>query len=437
MPYGRARGATARESSRARRQHAVKPVKRISTARRPCYTAYCTASTARDQPPALLTHLVIMAAHLLPSVLLPLLLLLALPLTAASLPPAQQQPAGWTTQRNKDPPKYGSHGPKKLPGKFSNSSLGPCFTACTAAHRSHSGCLGFTACSTGPIGCWLYSDVESGVLAPSPDCDWHAAPWVPQALCTRNCSMVTVAGPPGSYYHGTFNGPQGAAKEATTAAACVAACLAQTDCVQSTFSKRPAAPCVLYNSISNALSQTVQTVGSVKCKGGSTDASTCAFFSSGPPPGPPLPPVQPFPLPPPPPPPPPPATVTPHWDDPVASGVTAISTYLDQVNTVTMERGSKVHDAVFARIKDLQADHIRYLHWDPMPMSYPEKLPPKDGKTSWDFTNIDPYVEDFMANTVGHDSVINCIHNLIVFIIDHRLINCIRLTRLTRSWRIR
>ena len=110
---------------------------------------------------------------------------------------------------------------------------------------------------------------------------------------------------------------------------------------------------------------------------------------------------------------------------------------MDQVNTVTMERGSKVHDAVFARIKDLQADHIRYLHWDPMPMSYPERLPPKDGKTSWDFTNIDPYVEDFMANTVGHDSVINCIHNFIVFIIDHRLINCIRLTRLIRSWRIR
>ena len=139
--------------------------------------------------------------------------------------------------------------------------------------------------------------------------------------------------------------------------------------------------------------------------------NTLLYFIHGPPVfsilGPPPPPVQPFPPPTPPPPPPPPATVTPHWDAPLASGVTAIPTYLDQVNSVTMSRDSKTHDAVFARIRELGADHIRYLHWDPMPMSYPERFPPKDGKTSWDFSGIDPYVEDFMANTVGHDSVIN------------------------------
>ena len=100
-----------------------------------------------------------MAAHLL-------LPLLALPPAAASLPQTSvQKPAGWTTQRNSYPCSYGSHGPQKLPGKFSNSSLAPCFTACTAAHQSHSSCLGFTACSTGPVGCWLYSDVASGALA--------------------------------------------------------------------------------------------------------------------------------------------------------------------------------------------------------------------------------------------------------------------------------
>ena len=42
-----------------------------------------------------------------------------------------------------------------------------------------------------------------------------------------------------------------------------------------------------------------------------------------------------------------------------------------------------------------------------MPMSYPEITAPTATKTSWDFRAIDPYVEDFMANTVGHDSVIN------------------------------
>ena len=108
-------------------------------------------------------------------------------------------------------------------------------------------------------------------------------------LCTRNCSMVTVDGPPGSYYVGKFDGPQGAAKVATSAAACVAACLGQAACVQSTYSKRPIAPCVLYGSITTVLAHSAETVGSVKCKAGSTNASACAFFKpGGPPPRPPL-----------------------------------------------------------------------------------------------------------------------------------------------------
>ena len=54
--------------------------------------------------------------------------------------------------------------------------------------------------------------------------------------------------------------------------------------------------------------------------------------------------------------------MTPQWDlAPLASGVTAIASYLDQVNAVTMARSSHLHDAVFQRIKDLGADHIRYL----------------------------------------------------------------------------
>jgi hypothetical protein len=48
---------------------------------------------------------------------------------------------------------------------------------------------------------------------------------------------------------------------------------------------------------------------------------------------------------------------------PVASAVQAVPTYLDQVNTPTMARGAKLHDQVFARIKELGCSHIRYLHW--------------------------------------------------------------------------
>ena len=49
----------------------------------------------------------------------------------------------------------------------------------------------------------------------------------------------------------------------------------------------------------------------------------------------------------------------------------------------------------------------RYLHWDPFALSYPLPGPPVHGKTTWDFTGIDPYVEDFMSHSAGHDAVIN------------------------------
>ena len=42
-----------------------------------------------------------------------------------------------------------------------------------------------------------------------------------------------------------------------------------------------------------------------------------------------------------------------------------------------------------------------------MSISYPLPHPPAKGKTSWDFSQIDPLVEDFMEASAGHDSVIN------------------------------
>lgn len=102
----------------------------------------------------------------------------------------------------------------------------------------------------------------------------------------------------------------------------------------------------------------------------------------------------------------------------------AVPTYLDQVNP-SMARSSKIHDAVFERIRELGADRIRYLHWDPFPeISLPEPAAPANGTTSWRFAkpwkspvstwshdatncSIDDYVEDFMSASKGHDSVIN------------------------------
>jgi len=108
----------------------------------------------------------------------------------------------------------------------------------------------------------------------------------------------------------------------------------------------------------------------------------------------------------------------------VTATTAAVPTYLDQVNP-SMSRTSAIHDAVFDRIKELGADRIRYLHWDPFPeISLPEPTAPANGTTSWRFgkpwtspvsawshaaTNcsIDDYVEDFMTASEGHDSVIN------------------------------
>jgi len=71
-------------------------------------------------------------------------------------------------------------------------------------------------------------------------------------------------------------------------------------------------------------------------------------------------------------------------------------------------RGSKMHDGTFRALHDLGADYVRYVPWLPYPwQAVAELKEPKDGKTSWDFTNIDPAMEDFMKATDGHSVCIN------------------------------
>jgi hypothetical protein len=73
-----------------------------------------------------------------------------------------------------------------------------------------------------------------------------------------------------------------------------------------------------------------------------------------------------------------------------------------------LERGSTIHDASFAAVKRLGADHVRYVPWYPYPrLAVAELEPPKDGKTSWDFSRIDPMTLDFLHATEGHSSILN------------------------------
>ncbi|MGH9616430.1 MAG: GH39 family glycosyl hydrolase [Acidobacteriaceae bacterium] len=73
-----------------------------------------------------------------------------------------------------------------------------------------------------------------------------------------------------------------------------------------------------------------------------------------------------------------------------------------------LERGSPIHDSAFRAIKQLGAEDVRYVPWLPYPrLAVAELEPPTPSGTSWNFSLIDPMMEDFMAATSGHSTVVN------------------------------
>lgn len=98
--------------------------------------------------------------------------------------------------------------------------------------------------------------------------------------------------------------------------------------------------------------------------------------------------------------------VTVNWNDVV--GVSKTTPTLQVVVNPPLQRGSPIHDHVFAALHGLGADDVRYVPWLPYPkLAVAELKPPADGKTSWDFSLIDPMMEDFMNATAGHSVVVN------------------------------
>jgi hypothetical protein len=95
-----------------------------------------------------------------------------------------------------------------------------------------------------------------------------------------------------------------------------------------------------------------------------------------------------------------------NWDKVVC--VSKATPTLQVVVNPPLRRGSKIHDKVFQSLKELGADYVRYVPWLPYPkLAVAELEPPKDGKTSWDFSLIDPMMEDLMKATAGHSVMIN------------------------------
>ncbi|MEJ2008800.1 MAG: glycosyl hydrolase family 39, partial [Acidobacteriota bacterium] len=89
-------------------------------------------------------------------------------------------------------------------------------------------------------------------------------------------------------------------------------------------------------------------------------------------------------------------------------GVSKATPTLQVVVNPPLRRGSKIHDRVFQELKGLGADYVRYVPWLPYPkLAVAELKPPEGGKTSWDFSLIDPMMEDFMNAQAGHSVIIN------------------------------
>lgn len=73
-----------------------------------------------------------------------------------------------------------------------------------------------------------------------------------------------------------------------------------------------------------------------------------------------------------------------------------------------LRRGSPIHDRAFEELRKLGADFVRYVPWYPYPrLAIAELEAPADGRTSWDFSLIDPSTLDFLHATEGHPVVLN------------------------------
>lgn len=101
-----------------------------------------------------------------------------------------------------------------------------------------------------------------------------------------------------------------------------------------------------------------------------------------------------------------PNTLKVNWNEVVSTSKTTPT--LQVVVNPPLRRGSSIHDNVFESLKALHADYVRYVPWLPYPkLGVAELQPPQNGKTSWDFSLIDPMTIDFLNATHGHSVILN------------------------------
>jgi len=98
--------------------------------------------------------------------------------------------------------------------------------------------------------------------------------------------------------------------------------------------------------------------------------------------------------------------LNPQWDKTTGVVKTALSIHV--CPEPPLRRESPIHARLFQSVRDLKADYARFQPWFPYPkLAVAELEPPAGGKTSWDFSIIDPLVIDFMDASEGRSVVFN------------------------------
>jgi len=102
----------------------------------------------------------------------------------------------------------------------------------------------------------------------------------------------------------------------------------------------------------------------------------------------------------------PPAKLAVNWEH--VKLVSKTTPTLQVVVNPPLERGSAIHDRAFSELHQLGANFVRYVPWLPYPkLGVAELEPPANGKTSWNFSLIDPMTEDFINATRPHPVILN------------------------------
>jgi hypothetical protein len=92
------------------------------------------------------------------------------------------------------------------------------------------------------------------------------------------------------------------------------------------------------------------------------------------------------------------------WNQVGAPTKTVIT--LQVVQNPPLLRGSAIHDNAWKSLRELGTEKTRLALWYPYPrLAVAELAPPSEHATSWDFSHIDPIVEDFFAATENRSSV--------------------------------